>query len=666
MAPTPASPDLCITNVRTLSIDAIEAAASGHPGAPMGLAPIGWQLFRTALRHSPSNPQWADRDRFVLSAGHASMLLYALLNLTGYDLPIEEIQRFRQLESMTPGHPEYGMTPGVEVTTGPLGQGLGNAVGMALGEAMMAARFNRDGHTIVDHRTWTIVSDGDLMEGISHEAASIAGHLRLGKLIALYDDNSISLDGPTELSFNEDIPARFGAYGWRVLQIADGNDLAEIDAVLAEAQQSDGRPTIVCCRTVIGYGAPTKAGTAKAHGSPLGDEEARAAKEAYGWPVDEPFLVPDEVAAWRDEMRTRGSELESTWDEAFTAYRDAHPDLAELFERTVAGELPEGWEDALPEFGPDDTLATRGASGQVLNAIADVLPELVQGAADLSSSTSTTLKDHGVVSAADFGGRNLYYGVREHAMGAITNGLVLHGGLRPVASTFLQFYDYMKNTIRLAALMEIPSVFVYTHDSIGLGEDGPTHQPIEHLAALRAVPNCVTLRPADANETAQAWRVALERTDGPTVLVLTRQGVPPLPVTPDVAQGAYVVADGDDVVLIATGSEVAVALGARDLLAQDEVSARVVSMPSWELFEEQDDDLIEDVLPDGLPRVAVEAAATLGWERWADAVVGIDAFGASAPGPELLEHYGITPETVASAAAGLLEDLEELEDDEDD
>jgi len=658
-----ASPDLCITNVRTLSIDAIEAANSGHPGAPMGLAPIGWQLYTTALRHSPSNPHWADRDRFVLSAGHASMLLYALLNLTGYDLPIEEIRRFRQWESATPGHPEYGLTPGVETTTGPLGQGFANAVGMAIAERMMAARFNRDGHEIVNHRTWTICSDGDLMEGISHEAASIAGHLRLGRLIALYDDNSISLDGPTELSFDEDVPARFEAYGWRVLHIADGNDLSQIDQALATAAESDGRPTLVCCRTIIGYGAPALAGTSKAHGSPLGADEARATKEFYGWPTDEPFLVPDEVAAWRDEMRHRGTELEDAWNTAFTAYREAHPDLADLFERTIAGELPDGWEEALPTFGPDDTIATRAASGKVLNAIADAVPELVQGAADLSSSTSTTLKDHGVVSAADFGGRNLYYGVREHAMGAITNGIVVHGGLRPVASTFLQFFDYMKNTVRLAALMEIPSVFVYTHDSIGLGEDGPTHQPVEHLAALRAIPNCVTIRPADANETAQAWRIALERTDGPTVLVLTRQGVPPLPVEPDVERGAYVVADGDDCTLIATGSEVAVALAARDLLADDDIAARVVSMPSWELFDAQDGDVIDDVLPDGPPRVAIEAASTFGWERWADAVLGIDTFGASAPGPELMTHYGMTAEDVASAAATLLDDLAEEDED---
>ncbi len=657
MAPALAAPQLAITNVRTLAIDAIEAANSGHPGAPMGLAPVAWQLFTTALRHSPGNPHWENRDRFILSAGHASMLLYALLHLTGYDLPLEEIKRFRQWESITPGHPEYGMTPGVETTTGPLGQGFANSVGFALAERMLAARFNRPGHDVVDHRTWTICSDGDLMEGISHEAASIAGHLKLGKLIAIYDSNHISLDGPTSLSFSEDVPARFGAYGWRVLHIEDGNDLVQIDAALAEAMASDGRPTLIVCRTHIGYGAPTKQDTQKAHGSPLGPEEAAAAKRAYDWPADQPFLVPDEVAAWQDEMRHRGAEAEAAWSEAFEAYRAAEPELAATLERTLAGDLPDDWADALPVFGPDDKPATRAASGQVLNAVAGELPELVQGAADLSSSTDTTLKAFGTVTADDFGGRNLYFGVREHAMGAIANGITLHGGFRPIVSTFLQFYDYMKNTVRLAALMEIGSIFVYTHDSIALGEDGPTHQPIEHLAALRAVPNLVTIRPADGNETAQAWRVALERSDGPTVLVLTRQGLPTLPGTADVARGAWVVADGGDCTLIATGSEVSAAMEARDLLAKQGIAARVVSMPSWELFDEQDGDYMDEVLPDGPPRIAVEAAATFGWERWADVVIGIDSFGASAPGPELVEHYGLSPADIAQAAASLLEDL---------
>ncbi len=658
MSTTLAPPELCITTVRTLAIDAIEQAGSGHPGAPMGLAPVGWQLYTTGLRHAPDDPSWADRDRFVLSAGHASMLLYALLHLTGYDLPLDELKRFRQWESRTPGHPEYGLTDGVEATTGPLGQGFGNAVGFALAEELLAARYNQPGHEIVDHRTWCICSDGDLMEGISHEAASIAGHLKLGKLIAIYDNNGISLDGPTELSFSDDVAMRFGAYGWRVLHIDDGNDLGQIDAALATAQTSDGRPTLIVCTTHIGFGSPNKQDSHTSHGAALGPEETIATKRAYGWPEDAHFLVPDEVAAWAPHMVERGNDLAGAWHECFAAYRSAHPDLAGEFERATAGELPDGWDAEVPAFGPDDAPATRAAGAKVINAIAARMPELVQGAADLSSSTSTDLKKLGVVSAGNFAGRNLYYGVREHAMGAITNALTLHGGLRPVASTFLMFFDYMKNTIRLAALMEIPSIFVFTHDSIALGEDGPTHQPVEHLAALRAIPNVVTIRPADGNETAAAWRVAIERTDGPTVLVLTRQGLPTLDGPADVARGAYVVADGTDCVLIATGSEVSAAVAARNILAGQDISARVVSMPSWELFDEQEPEYMDSVLPEGPPRLAMEAASTLGWERWADAVIGIDTFGASAPGPELMEHYGITAEAMADVAASFFGDDE--------
>ena len=649
-----APPQLCITTVRTLAIDAVEQAKSGHPGAPMGLAPVGWQLYTTALRHAPGDPAWPDRDRFVLSAGHASMLLYALLHLTGYDLPLDEIKRFRQWESITPGHPEHGLTPGVETTTGPLGQGFGNAVGFALAERLLAARFNRPDHVIVDHRTWCICSDGDLMEGISHEAASFAGHLKLGKLIAIYDDNGISLDGPTSLSFTEDVPARFGAYGWRVLYIRDGNDLVQIDAALAAAQKSDGRPTLIVCKTHIGYGSPNKQDSHAAHGAALGPEEVAATKRAYGWPDDAKFLIPDDVTRWAPAMVERGRGLAGDWAARFAAYRDAQPELAAEFVRALAGELPDGWDADLPRFGPDDTLATRAAGAKAINAVATHVPELVQGAADLSSSTDTTLKERGIVTADDFSGRNLYYGVREHAMGAITNALTLHGGLRPVASTFLMFFDYMKNTIRLAGLMELPSIFVYTHDSIALGEDGPTHQPVEHLAALRAIPNVVTIRPADGNETAAAWRIAMERSDGPTVLILTRQALPTLNGPADVARGAYVLADGDDCILIATGSEVSVAVAARDLLAQRGIGARVVSMPSWELFDEQDAQYVESVLPDGPPRVAIEAATTLGWERWADAVMGIDTFGASAPGPELMERYGLTPSALADAVTAFL------------
>jgi transketolase len=659
VAPTLAPPETCITTVRTLAIDAVQKANSGHPGAPMGLAPVGWTLFTRHLRHSPANPGWPGRDRFILSAGHASMLLYALLHLTGYDLPLEEIRRFRQLGSATPGHPERGDTPGVEITTGPLGQGVANAAGFALAERMLAARFNRPGHEVVDHRTWFICSDGDLMEGISHEAASLAGFLRLERLVGIYDDNRISLDGPTSLSFGEDVPARFEAYGWRVLRVPDGNDLAAIDAALARAARPDGRPTLVVCRTHIGYGSPNKQDTAAAHGAPLGEDEVAATKRAYGWPEHPPFLVPDDVAAWAREMVERGRRHEEAWRERMEAYAAEHPGEAEEFARVTAGELPEGWEAALPRFAPGESLATRASAGKVLNALAAVVPELVQGAADLSTSTSTNLADQGVVAPGDYSGRNIYFGVREHAMGAMTNGIAAHGGLRPACATFFTFSDYMKNTIRLAALMRLPSIFVFTHDSVGLGEDGPTHQPIEHLAALRAIPGLVTIRPADAREAAAAWAVALGRTHGPTALVLSRQALPTLDGPADVGRGGYVLADGDDAALIATGSEVAVALAARDLLAADGVSARVVSMPSFELFRAQEPAYREAVLPPELAaRVSVEAAATFGWAEWIGChgeAVGIDRFGVSAPGDEALRHLGITPEAVAAATARALE-----------
>ncbi len=653
--PSQLAPDaLCVSTVRTLSIDAVQRANSGHPGAPMGLAPVAWALFRRHLRHSPGNPDWPGRDRFVLSAGHASALLYSLLHLTGYPLPMEQLKAFRQLGSETPGHPERGDTPGVEITTGPLGQGVANAVGFALAERMLAAEFNRPGHDVVDHRTWFICGDGDLMEGIAYEAASMAGHLRLGRLVGIYDANRISLDGPLSLSFDEDVPARFAATGWRVLHIDDGNDLDVIDRVLGEAAASDGRPTLVVCRTHIGYGAPTKQDTAAAHGSPLGADEVKGAKRAYGWPEDAEFLVPDEVAAWAPALVAAGREAEEAWGARFAAYEAAFPEQAAELQRRVAGALPAGWRDALPAFETGASVATRSASGSVINALAGAVPELVQGAADLSSSTSTTIKSSGDVAAGDFGQRNIRYGVREHAMGAITNGLAAHGGLRPVCSTFLVFSDYMKNTIRLAALMRLPSVFVFTHDSVALGEDGPTHQPVEHLAGLRAIPGLVVIRPADANETAAAWATALERTDGPTVLVFTRQGLPTMDWAADVDRGAYVVRDGGDCILMGAGSEVHTALAAADLLAADGVAARVVSMPSWELFLAQPEAYRESVLPSGTTaRVAVEAGASLGWHRFTGLtgrVVAIDRFGTSAPGEVALEHLGITPQAVASAA----------------
>jgi transketolase len=658
LATTLASPELSITTVRTLAMDAVQLANSGHPGAPMGLAPVGWTLFTRHLRHDPADAAWPGRDRFVLSAGHASMLLYALLNLTGYDLPMAQIERFRQLGSETPGHPERGDTPGVEITTGPLGQGFANAVGFALAERMLAARFNRPGHEIVDHRTWFICSDGDLMEGISHEAGSLAGFLGLERLIGIYDDNHVSLDGPTSLSFGEDVPARFAAYGWRVLRVDDGNDLEAIDRALTEAAEPDGRPTLIDCHTHIGYGSPNKQDTSSAHGSPLGADEVAATKRVYGWPDDAQFLVPDEVAAWRDEMVGRGQAMKAEWLDRMDAYAEAHPAEAAELERVVAGRLPDGWETALPVFEPGEKIATRASAGKVMNALAVVVPELVQGAADLSSSTSTTLKDMGVVTRGDYAGRNLYYGVREHAMGAITNGLAAHGGLRPAASTFFTFSDYMKNPIRLAAMMRLPSIFVFTHDSIGLGEDGPTHQPIEHLAALRAIPQLITIRPAEANEAAAAWRIALGRTDAPTALVLSRQGLPTLAGPLPVERGAYVLEEGDDCILIGTGSEVHVALAARELLAGEGVSARVVSMPSFELFREQEAGYRDEVLPPGMrARVAVEAASPFGWAEWVGddgAVVAIDRFGVSAPGPVAMEALGITPEAVAGAAKACL------------
>ncbi|MFM9019237.1 MAG: transketolase [Actinomycetota bacterium] len=651
----PASPDLCIATVRTLAIDAVQKANSGHPGAPMGLAPVGWVLYSRVLRHAPGDPSWPDRDRFVLSAGHASALQYALLHLTGYALSLDDLKAFRQWGSLTPGHPERGHVPGVEVTTGPLGQGLGNAVGLALAEAMLAAEFNRPGHEVVDHRTWVIASDGDLMEGISHESCSFAGFLGIGKLVVIFDDNAISLDGPTGMSTGDDVALRFDAYGWRVLEIADANDVAEIDRVLDEAEAGDGRPTLVRYRSHIGFGAPNVQDTSKAHGAPLGADEARLAKQAYGWPEDAEFLVPDEVAAWAPALRERGAELVAAWDARMDAYAAAYPAEAAELRRRLAGELPAGWDSGLPAFEQGESPATRVASTTALNAIAARVPELVGGAADLASSTGTVIKDSPDVGPGSFGGRNIRFGVREFGMAAAVNGMVAHGGFRAYGSTFMTFSDYMKNAIRMAALQRLPSILVFTHDSVAVGEDGPTHQPIEQLAALRSIPGLVTLRPADARETAQAWRIAVGRMDGPTALVLTRQGVPVLPTEqPPVDRGAYVVAPGDDCILIATGSEVSLALAARDQLAGEGVSARVVSMPSWELFAAQPHAYRDEVLPPAIAaRVSVEAASTFGWPRWTGTwgrTVGIDRFGESAPGGTVMERLGMTPEAVAAAA----------------
>ncbi len=655
---------LAINTIRTLSMDAVQAANSGHPGTPMALAPLAFTLYTRHLAHNPADPEWPDRDRFVLSCGHASMLLYSTLFLTGYDLSLEDLRRFRQLDGRTPGHPEsFVGTPGVETTTGPLGQGIGNAVGMALAERILAARFNRPGHTIVDHRTWVFASDGDIMEGVASEASSLAGHLALDRLIVCYDDNGITIDGPTELSLTgENVVARYEAYGWRTLSINDANDIGEIDAVLKEAATPDGRPTLVRVPSVIGFGSPNKAGTAGAHGAPLGADEVAATKRALGWESTEPFFVPEEALTHAGQA-ARGAELQDEWERRFEAYRAEFPDLAEEFERLMDGRLPDGWEADLPTFEDGTKQATRKSSGAVINALAPRLPELIGGSADLASSNNTTIKDGGDVSRGDFSGRNINYGIREHAMASMMNGMVLHRGVRPFGGTFLIFTDYLRPALRLSALAGLPVTYVMTHDSIGLGEDGPTHQPVEHLAALRAIPNLHVLRPADAKETVGAWRHAVQRLDGPTLLALTRQDIPVLEGSDEflVERGAYVVFEADedaepDVVLVATGSEVALCVDAAAVLAEQDVAARVVSMPSWELFDEQGDEYQEEVLPGAVPVLSVEAATTFGWSRWADDHVGLDRFGASAPAEDLFEEFGFTPECVADAALDLLED----------
>jgi len=659
MAGSPSIDDLCINTVRTLAMDAVQKANSGHPGAPMGLAPLAYVLWTRYLRHNPANPRWLNRDRFVLSAGHASMLLYSLLYLTGYDLTLDDIKAFRQWGSRTPGHPERGATAGVETTTGPLGQGFGNAVGMALAERFLAERFNRDGHTVVDHRTYVIASDGDMMEGVASEAASLAGHLRLGKLIAFYDDNHITIEGGTELAFSEDVGRRFEAYGWHVQAVPDGNDVEAIAAAIEAAMAETERPSLIRVRTHIAYGSPNKQDTSDAHGAPLGPDEVRLTKQRLGWPEEPEFYVPDEALAhWRLAL-DRGRSMEAEWQVRWDAYRDAYPDLAADLEDAVQGMPPRGWEALLPEFPPTAPMATRNASGAVLNAVAPRLPLLVGGSADLAPSTDTYLKHYGDINGGDFSGRNLHFGVREHAMGAVLNGMAVHGGVIPYGGTFLVFSDYMRPSIRVACLMGVHVIYVFSHDSIGLGEDGPTHQPVEQLAALRCIPGLTVIRPADATETAVAWRVAIEA-ETPVALVLTRQKVPVLDRTQyapaeDLVRGAYVLAEAPggrpQAIIIASGSEVHVALAAQRLLAEQGVPARVVSMPSWELFEAQPRAYREQVLPpEVLGRVAVEAASPMGWDRYVGAhgqVVAIDRFGASAPGETVMRKFGFTPENVA-------------------
>ncbi len=679
----PALDNECVNTLRFLSVDAVQKADSGHPGMPMGAAAMAYVLWTRFLKHNPKNPGWFDRDRFVLSPGHGSMLLYSLLHLTGYDLPLEQIKHFREWGSMTPGHPERGVTPGVETTTGPLGQGFGNGVGLAMAEAHLAACYNRPGAEIVNHYTYGIVSDGDLMEGVSSETASLAGHLKLGKLIYLYDDNRVTLSAGTDITFSEDRARRFEAYGWQVQAIADGNDLAAIDAALRAARAETHRPSLILARTHIGYGAPDKQDSFESHGSPLGSDEVRLAKQNLGWPTEPPFYIAEKAAKHFRKAIARGKAAESEWNERFAAYGRAFPDLAHGFQQAMEGELPDGWDSNIPAFRADEKgIATRVAAGKVLNAIAPSVPALMGGSADLNPSTHTALSGLGDFEPAgatipdkqgaakgvwSYAGRNLYFGVREHGMGAILNGLAAHGGDIPFGATFLIFSDYMRPPIRLAAMMKLHVIYVFTHDSVALGQDGSTHQPVEQLAALRAVPGLSVIRPADANETAVAVRVALEARDHPVALILTRQNVPTLDRSQCAAadglrRGAYVLADAPngepDIILIATGSEVSLIMAARHRLQEQNVMARAVSMPSWDLFEAQPRSYRDEVLPPSVQaRLAVEAGASLGWHRYVGDhgdVRGIDRYGASAPGEVVMRKYGFTVDNVCKLATAVL------------
>ena len=652
---------LAIDTIRTLSIDAVQAANSGHPGAPMGAAPMAYTLWTRFLRHAPTHPDWPDRDRFVLSAGHASMLLYSLLHLTGYDLPLDELKRFRQWGSRTPGHPESGLTPGVEATTGPLGQGFANAVGMAIAERRLAAEFDRDGHEVVDHRTYVIASDGDMQEGIASEAASLAGHLRLGRLIVLYDDNGIQLDGPTSNAWSEDVTERYDAYGWHTQRVGDGNDIAAIEAAI-DAARADERPSLIAVRTHIGYGSPNKQDSQKAHGSPLGPDEVRLVKEAYGWDPDKTFYIPEDALRVFRAAVPAGEELVADWEARMDAYTADHPDLAAEFRRRQARRLPQGWDADLKSYEAGTEVATRNASQDAIQVLAARLPELFGGSADLSESNLTDVKGEPNFEAGQ-PGRNLRFGVREHGMGGIGNGIAYHGGFIPYVATFLTFSDYMRGAVRLSALAGLHVVDIWTHDSVGLGEDGPTHQPVEHYAALRAIPNLWFVRPGDANETSAAWALAAERLDGPVALALTRQKLPVLAGTAEKAReglrrGAYVLRDAaggtPDVILIGTGSELQLAFAAAEALERDGIAARVVSLPCWERFDAQDQAYRDEVLPPAVrKRVSVEVGVSLGWERWVGdegAIVGLDHFGASAPAGTIFEHFGFTVDRVADVA----------------
>ncbi len=656
-----------INTLRFLSADMVQQANSGHPGLPMGAAAIAYTIWVRHLHHNPRNPSWPDRDRFILSGGHGSALLYSLLHLTGYDLPLKELKNFRQWGSQTPGHPEYGLTPGVETTTGPLGQGFANGVGMAIAEAHLAAVFNEPGHEIINHYIYAIVTDGDLMEGLASEAASLAGHLQLGKLIYLYDDNHITIEGSTDLAFTEDRASRFSSYGWHTQIVADGNDVDGIDLAIKTAITNPS-PSLILCRTHIGFGLPTRQDTAKAHGEPPGDEELNGAKQKLGWPLEPRFFIPDDVLTHFRKAVDEGRRTETEWNKHIDSYSTAFPEKSIELKRRFSGELPENWQSVLPVFPADPKgMATRAASGKTLNALANKIPEIIGGSADLAPSNNTRLEDYPDYQKDTPQGRNLHFGVREHGMGGIVNGMALHGGVRPFGATFLVFSDYMRGAIRLSAISHIPSIWVYTHDSIGVGEDGPTHQPVEHLAALRAIPNLVVIRPADANETAEAWKIAIKRNDGPTALIFSRQNLPTLDrsvysAASNLTKGAYVLADiGDkesELILMASGSEVSIMIEAGEKLGAEGVSIRMVSFPSWELFAEQGIEYQEAVLPPMVHvRLAIEAGISQGWERWVGgdgAVISMEHFGASAPGKILFEKYGFSVENVLNKARELL------------
>ncbi len=656
---------LCINTIRTLSIDAIQKANSGHPGLPLGAAPMAYVLWQYHLKHNPEDPNWADRDRFVLSAGHGSMLIYSLLHLTGYDVSLDDIKNFRQWDSRTPGHPESFITPGVEATTGPLGQGTANVVGMAMAERALANQYNQPGHDIVDHYTYALVGDGDLMEGISAEAASMAGHLKLGKLIMLYDSNDISLDGPMDLSYTEDFEARYKSYGWQVITVTDGNtDLVALDQAIKDAKAETGKPSLIIVKTTIGFGSPNKAGTSGAHGSPLGPDEVALTKKELGWEGDD-FYVPEEASAHFSKGAKRGKDQQNAWNQSFETWSAKNEDLANNWNLAHCGILPEGWDSNIPSFEPGSGIATRVSSGQVLNGIAANVPWLIGGDADLSCSTKTAIKNGGSFDGQTGAGRNIHFGVREHAMGAVANGICYHGGLIPYTATFLCFADYMRPAMRLAALSKLSPIFVFTHDSVALGEDGPTHQPVEHVASLRLMPNMLVIRPAEATETAVAWKIAVEQTTRPTTLVFSRQDLPTLDrqkhaSAENVRKGAYILSPEEEpqAVLVASGSEVTLAMAAQEKLREEGVHVSVVSMPCWELFAEQDLAYRQEVLPPDLPKLAIEAGVSFGWERWVGdkgAVIAVDRFGTSAPGDLTLSRYGFNVENVCHKVHSLLD-----------